>query len=153
MKIQRVFTNTRKKCFVVETKGGTYEFPFSGLALKPSKQNPVAEVFSDPELAKEAFTYKLLDGKEDSVLIEQVAHLNRDPEVLRKHLIYRLSVEAQKELKHSGMSKRALSRRLNISPSHLYRLLDQTFCGKTVDQMIKLLLALGREVEFKTRAA
>ena len=153
MKIQRVFSNARKKCFVIETKSGIYEFPFSALELKPSKQNPVLEVFADSELAKEAFTYRLLDKEEDSILMDQVLYLNKDPEILRRDLLYKLSIEAQKEVKQSGITKRALARRLNISPSNLYRLLDQTSYGKTIDQMIKLLLALGRQIELKTKAA
>jgi hypothetical protein len=153
MKILRVFSNARKKCFVVETKSGIYEFPYSNLKLKPLKNNLIVEVFADREVQSKAFTYRLEDGKEDSILLEEVLHFNKDPEILRKHLLYKLTLEAQKELINLKLTKRALSRRLNISPSHLYRLLDQTFYGKTVDQMIKVLLALGREVEFQTRAA
>ncbi len=153
MKIKRVLPNNRKKAFIVESKKGIHEFPYALLRLKPSTKNPISSVYVDPELANEGFTYVLLNGKEDSVLLEQVLYINRDPDVTREYLLYDLSCTAQKLLKDSKITKRSLARRLEIQPTQLYRLLDQTFYGKTIDQMVRLLTALGSRVEISTKLA
>ena len=97
-------------------------------------------------------TYTLESGKEDTVLLDQVLEYNKDTEYLREMLLYKLSLKARKLLQARGISKRELVRRLHTSPVQLYRLLDQTFTHKTIDQMIRLLAALDClvDVVFKT---
>jgi hypothetical protein len=81
------------------------------------------------------------------VHVEQVLEYNQDPEYLKELLLYKLSVEAQKAVEDSGVSKRELARRLRTSPSQLYRLLDPTNSVKSVGQMLALLHLVGREVD------
>jgi hypothetical protein len=42
-----------------------------------------------------------------------------------------------------------VARKLSTSPAQLYRLLDPANQTKTLDQMIKLLAALGYELEYR----
>jgi hypothetical protein len=86
----------------------------------------VARVYVDAELGREGFTYELRSGRTGTVHAEQILEYNQDPSYLRDLLLYRLTLEAQKRLKASPLSKREIIRRLGTSAAQLYRLLDQT---------------------------
>jgi hypothetical protein len=147
MKIRRVRANNRKKAFEVETDGGTYPFPYALLRLLPSSHRSVSEVFPDEELGCEAFTYRLKDGREDTIHLDAVLEYNRDPGYLNQLLLHRLTVEAREAAAASDLSKREMIRALGTSASQLYRLLDPTNRSKSVGQMLALLHVLGREVD------
>jgi len=51
----------------------------------------------------------------------------------------------------SGLSKREVIRRLGTSASQFYRLLNPTYYGKSVGQMLALLRVLGKEVDLVVR--
>jgi len=149
VKIKRVFANNRKRSFALETSKGTFQFPYSQLKVRPLPDDPIENVYVDTELACEGFTYTLKSGKEDSVMMDSVLYYNEDPEYLCELILHDLTLRAIKELKKKNISKREIARRLHTSPKHLYRLIDPTFYGKTIDQMIKLLHALGLKVHLK----
>ena len=118
------------------------EFPFSKLILKPTRQDPVRRVFVDPELAKRAFTYQLVSGKEDSIHLDQVLEYNGDADYIRRMLLYQLTLVAQKALARTKVAKREVIRRMKTSPTQFYRLMDQTNTRKSIDEMVRLLTAL-----------
>ena len=68
-------------------------------------------------------------------------------------MLHGRTVETLKTLEESGLSKRELIRRLGTSPSQFYRLLDPTYYGKSVGQMLALLHLLGKEVDLVVRAS
>ncbi len=152
MKIRRVAANNRKKAFEVRTSSKTLWFPYSRAAPPPSLKDRIRRVFIDQELGREAFTYQLQSGKEGSVLAEQVLEYNQDPAHLRDVVLYNLTIEAQKRVAASSLSKREIIRRLGTSATQFYRLLDQTNYRKSVDRMLSLLHALDCEVELVVRA-
>lgn len=151
MKIKRVLANNKKKVVVIETAKGNFELPFWRLVVKPSKMDPMMHIVVDKELGSEGITYTLASGKTDSLHLDAFLDYNKDPDYLRQILLYKLTLKAQDIIKQKKVLKRTLSRRLKTSPTQLYRLLDQTFYGKTIDQMIRLLAALdcGVDVVFK----
>lgn len=151
MKIQQIEVNNRKRCLEIETPKGRLSLPFSKLALIPSPTNKIVRAFVDKELANEGITYVLKSGKEDSVPLDAFLDYNRDPEYLNKMMLYKLTLEAEKLVARSNLSKREIARKLNTSPAHLYRLLDPTNYTKTIDQMVKLLTALGFKVDFRVQ--
>lgn len=75
----------------------------------------------------------------------------RLPTYLRDLLLYRLTLEAQKRVAESPLSKREIVRRLGTSAAQLYRLLDQTNYCKSVDQVLALLQVLNCEVDVVVR--
>lgn len=153
MKIKKVVCNNRKKCFEITTANGReLEFPYSKLR-NYRERDPIIQVYSDPELASQGFTFHYESGQEDSIVIDQVLEYNRDPDYMRDMMLYQMSLQAQKLLKQKGISKREVMRRMGTSSTQFYRLIDQTFYGKTVDQMIRLLAALDCEVEFSFKKA
>lgn len=77
---------------------------------------------------------------------------NQDPSYLRNLLLYKLTIEAQRRIAASALSKREIVRRLGTSAAQLYRLLDQTNYRKSVDQLVGLLQVLDCEIDVVVRA-
>ncbi|MGD1047933.1 MAG: hypothetical protein ABR899_04185 [Candidatus Krumholzibacteriaceae bacterium] len=152
MKIRRVSINNRKKVFEVKASSRTLVYPYSKLHPQPTLADRVAEAAVDEELGREGFTYVLESGREGTVHIDQVLEYNQDPGYLRNVILYKLTLEAQKRVEASPLSKREIIRRLGTSAAQLYRLLDQTNYRKSVDQMLVLLSVLDCDVDLVVRA-
>ncbi len=151
MKIQSVTHNNRKKSFQVRASKKLFQLPYSKVEPQPSSTDPIARVFVDKELGNEGFTYALESGKEGTVHGEQVLEYNQDPHYLRDTLLYKLTIEAQKRVEASSLSKREIIRRLGTSATQFYRLLDQTNYRKSVDQLLSLLHVLDCDVDLLVR--
>ncbi|MBS0184521.1 MAG: helix-turn-helix domain-containing protein [Nitrospira sp.] len=152
MKIRSVECHNRKKSFQVKSAKATWMLPYSKVEVQPSGNDPVVRVFVDKELGGEGFTYVLASGKEGTVHSEQVLEYNQDPSFLRDALLYKLTIEAQKRIKNSLLSKREIIRRLRISATQLYRLLDQTNYRKSIDQLLTLLHVLDCDVDLLVKS-
>lgn len=151
MKIRSVKANNRKKVFEVRTYSKTLSFPYAKADPAPTASDPVLRTVVDKELAREGFVYFLESGQKGTIHIEQVLEYNQDPAYLRDLLLYKLTLEAQKRLDASGLSKREIVRRLGTSATQLYRLLDQTNYRKSVDQVLTLLHVLDCDVDLIVR--
>jgi hypothetical protein len=152
MKIKSVKFNNRKRAFEVGTWRHSYLFPYIKTDPAPSSEDPVVQVSMDDELGREGFSYKLASGKEGIVHIEQVLEYNQDPRYMRDLLLYKLTLEAQKRVDESGLSKREIIRRLDTSPAQFYRLLDSTNYRKSMDKMLFLLHVLDCEIDLVVRS-
>ena len=152
MKIRAVKHNNRKRTFEVRTSSKSLVFPFSKARPTPTVQDPVREIFVDDEAGREAFTYVLNSGRPGTIHVEQVLEYNQDPSYLRDLLLYRLTIEAQKRVAASPLSKREIMRRLGTSAAQLYRLLDQTNYRKSVDRLLTLLQVLDCDIDLVVRA-
>lgn len=106
----------------------------------------------DKEIGSEGFGYVLRSGREGTVHIEQVLEYNKDPGHLRDQLLYTLTLEAQKRVAASPLSRREIIRRLGTSAAQFYRLLDQTNYRKSVDQLVSLLQILDCDVQLIVRS-
>jgi hypothetical protein len=137
--------------FEVRTSTKKLAFPFSKAEPAPSADDPVTELSVDAEAGREAFSYVLHSGRTGTVHVEQVLEYNQDPTYLRDLLLYRLTLEAQKRVAKSPLSKREIVRRLGTSAAQLYRLLDQTNYRKSVDQLLALLQVLNCDVDLIVR--
>lgn len=151
MKIQSVIPNNRKRAFQVKASKKLFQLPYSKVEPQPSATDPIARVFVDKELGREGFTYVLESGKEGTVHGEQVLEYNQDPHYLRDTLLYKLTMEAQKRVDASPLSKREIVRRLGTSATQFYRLLDQTNYRKSVDQLLSLMHVLDCDVDLLVR--
>ena len=152
MKIRSVSPNNRKRAFELTTWNRQLLFPYSKADPPPTTSDPVLQVAVDEELGREAFTYSLASGQEGSVHIEQVLEYNQDPRYMRDILLYKLTIEAQKRVEESSLSRREIIRRLGTSPAQLYRLLDPTNYRKSVDRVLFLLHVLDCDVDLVIRA-
>jgi predicted XRE-type DNA-binding protein len=151
MKIQSVQRNNRKRAFEVKTWRGIFSFPYSKANPAPTPINTVTEIYIDEDLGGEGFRYKLASGSEGSVHIEQVLEYNKDPAYMRDLLLYKLTIEAQKQIEQSNLSKREIIRRLNTSPAQFYRLIDSTNYRKSIDKMLLLLNILDCDVDLSVK--
>jgi hypothetical protein len=147
VKIVDVTANNRRKAFEIRFRSHTLPFPYARATPSPSRDNRVREVYVDAELGNEAFTYVLQSGAESTVHLEQVLEYNEDPTYLRDQLLYKLTVEVQKRLATSKLSKREIIRRLGTSASQFYRIIDQTNYTKSVGQLLALLHILDCDVD------
>lgn len=152
MKIQSVTHNNRKRSFQVKASKKLFQLPYSKVEPRPGAADPIVRVFVDKELGSEGFIFMLESGKEGTVHAEQVLEYNQDPHYLRDVLLYKLTIEAQKRVEASPLSKREIIRRLGTSATQFYRLLDQTNYRKSVDQLLSLLHVLDCEVDLLVRA-
>jgi len=152
VKIRSVRINNRRRVFEVRTSGRRLLLlPFAKVDPSPTTSDPVARVFVDRELGSEGFGFVLRSGREGAAHVEQVLEYNKDPGLLRDTLLYNLTVEAQKRVTASAVSRRELIRRLGTSATQFYRLLDQTNYRKSVDQLLSLLQVLDCEVRLVVR--
>lgn len=151
MKIRSVKPNNRKKVFEVKTSSKTLVLPYAKVDPQPTAENPIARMFVDKELGRQGFTYTLRSGDEGTVHIDQVLEYNQDPSYLRDALLYELTLEAQKRVKATPLSKREIIRRLGTSAAQFYRLLDQTNYRKSIDQLLSLLHILDCEIALVVR--
>jgi predicted XRE-type DNA-binding protein len=148
MKIISVKPNNRRNEFSVVTRSGvTYSFPYAKVEPRPRADDRIEKVFVDKELANEGFSYVLESGEEGSVHVEQVLEYNEEPNYLAELLTYQLTLEAQRGIEESGLSRRQIATRLQTSVPQLYRLLDPTNTTKSMSQLIALLSVLNREVK------
>jgi hypothetical protein len=153
VKIDSVTYNNHKHAFVLSAGGAEFGLPYSKAEQAPESADPIERIWVDDELGGEAFTYRLASGREGSVHVEQVLEYNRDLSYMRDLLLYKLTLEAQRLVADSVVSKREIIRRLGTSPTQFYRLLDQTNYHKSVDKMLALLHVLDCEVDLVVRAA
>lgn len=152
MKIASVAANNRKRAFEVVTRRGQWLFPYSKAEPSPTPLDPLVELYIDPELGREGFTYVLASGAEGSVHIDHVLDYNEEPGYMRDLLLYNLTVEALDRIEASALSRREIIRRLGTSPAQFYRLIDPTNYRKSVDKLLSLLQVLDCEVEVIVRA-
>lgn len=148
MKIRTVTANNRRNEFSLVTRSGaTYTFPYAESDPHPGVDDRIDEVFVDKELGSEAFSYVLESGREGTVHIDQVLEYNEDPMYLAELLTYKLTLEAQRGIEGSGLSRRQIAKRLKTSLPQLYRLLDPTNTNKSMNQLVALLHVLNRDVD------
>ena len=155
MKITRVRPNSRRRGFEVSSGQRNHVFPYAKLKVRPTPGNKVRTVYVDRDLGREAFTYVLESGEEGTVHLDAVLDYNRNPAYMRDLLLYKLTLEARRQVRQSPLSRRELIRRLGTSPAQFDRLLDQTNYKKSVDQLLSLLRVLDCDVDLvvKERAA
>lgn len=152
MKLRAVGFNNHRKVFEVRSASRTLTFPYTKADPQPGSSDRVVRAYVDAELAREAFVYVLKSGREGTIHIDQVLEYNQDPTYMRDLLLYKLTLEAQKRIESSPVSKREIIRRLGTSAAQLYRLLDQTNYRKSMDHMLALLHVLDCDVSFVIRS-
>ena len=151
MKIRSVSFNNKRKIFEINTASRKYVFPYIKSDLVPTSDNPITRVYVDKEIGSEGFSYELASGDTGTIHVEQVLEYNSEPNYLRDQLLYKLTLEAQRRVAKSPLSKREIIRRLGTSATQLYRLLDQTNYRKSVDQLLALLQVLNYDVDLVVR--
>lgn len=152
MKIRSVRFSNRSQVFEVATWSKKYAFPYGKADPAPTAGDPVVSCLVDDELAREAFVVIMKSGREATIHIEQILEFNRDPGYLHDLFLYELTLEAQRRVNASDLSKDEIIRRLGTSETQFDRLLDQTNYRKSVDRILNLLHVLNCDVEIVVRS-
>jgi len=150
VKIRSVEFDNRSQSFRVTAGAKTYELPYAAMDRRRGRLK-IVRAFPDPELGREAFTFETDAGEIGAVHIDNVLAHHGDPGAEHADTLYKLTLAAETALAESRISKRAVARRLGTSMSQLTRLFDATNRTKSVEQMMALLRALGRDVEIVVR--
>jgi len=149
VKIREVTVNNRKGQLELTVRSGkTFPVPYAKLDPRPTAEDRIRKAYVDKELGSEAVTYVLESGAEGALHIEHALEYNQDRSYLAELMIHKLTVEAQRRVDRSGLSRRELARRLGTSVAQLYRLLDPANSRKSLTQLLALLHVLDYEVEF-----
>jgi len=151
VKITSVNANNRRRAFEVVCAKGEFTFPYEKADPRPTRDDAIVELFIDPEVGHEGFSYVLASGADGCVLLDWVFDDNEEPGYMRDLLLSNLTVQALKRLEATRISKREIIRRLGTSPAQFYRLIDPTNYRKSVDKMLSLLQVLGCEVDLVVR--
>jgi hypothetical protein len=151
VKITSVKANNRRRAFEVACAKGEFTFPYEKADPRPTRDDPIVDLFIDPEIGSEGLSYVLASGVDGCVLLDWVFDYNEEPGYMRDLLLYNLTVQALDRLETTGLSKREIIRRLGTSPAQFYRLVDPTNYRKSVDKMLSLLQVLGCEVDLVVR--
>ena len=146
MKIKSVKINNKRKDFEVRASGKTYAFPYVKARPSPTSGDPVARAYVDKEIGGEGFTYELQSGKTGTVHVEQILEYNRDPNYLRDLMLYKLTLEAQRERLVGLGRKRSLRgfrayHQVNVALQELkqrYELIDRFLVISLIQQPIQL---------------
>lgn len=146
MKIKRILANNRKKVILLETTGGKYEYPYRLLPFVPNLDDKIVDIYVDKEIDSRGFSFNTESGRNETVLLDQVLDYNKDPQYIRDNTLHNLTAEAIKAFDKQEMSKAEIARRMKTSTKQIYRLLDPSFYGKTIDQMVMFLFVLGKEI-------
>ena len=107
MKIRMVRANNRRRAFEVHTSSEVYSYPYALAKPQPTTSSRIREVQPDPELGREGFTYVLADGREGSIHMDQVLEYNKDPGYKADLVLYKLTLEAQRRVERSVLSREA----------------------------------------------
>src|SRR5262249_49730923 len=71
VKIQSVKFNNRKKAFEVRMRNRVFLYPYARAEPDGMSDDHVREVYVDPEIGREGFSYVLESGREGTVLADQ----------------------------------------------------------------------------------
>jgi hypothetical protein len=150
MKIRSLKMNNHKKAFELRTWKDRYNYPYAMLDTQPTDDDKIVNAYVDPELGYEAITYELASGAEDTIHVDRILEYNRDPSYMRDLLLYKLTIEAKKLVASSPIGIRELSRRLETSPTQIYRLLDEENTRKSLDRVFELLSVLQCRIDIRS---
>ena len=149
MKITDVKMDSRKKELLITAGRKTFHYPWAFV----SSGDVVVAAEADVEIGNEGITCLLASGETRTVHLDDIRAQVGDADYLREQMLYDMTLQAQRSVREKRVAKRALCRMLHTSPAQVYRLLDQTCYSKTVDQMLRLLQALGCTVRFDVSQA
>jgi len=113
----------------------------------------IVEAWVDKETRGHSIGIRLQDGSEEYMPYDQPLALARDPEYLLRTQIEHVLARMRESLAVKGISKRYLATQLGTSDNQIQRLLDPSILNKNLEQLYRISLLLGLELEWRVRAA
>jgi len=150
-KFTRFYPDYRARVFVVHLGQRKLRYPFALLDPRPSPKDRFIRSYGDEKLGQQAIWYVLQSGRQGFLSAEQVLTFYREPSDVKGNLLWTLTTAAIEHMKHTGLSRRQILKRLHTSSAQLDRILDASNVRKSVDGVLALLEVLGYEVEVTVR--
>ena len=113
----------------------------------------VVAAWVDKETRGRAIGIRLQYGSEEYMPYDQPLALTRDPDYLLRTQIERILARIRETLAAKRISKRYLATQLGTSDNQIQRLLDPSILNKNLEQLYRIALLLGLELEWRVRAA
>ena len=113
----------------------------------------IVAAWVDKQTRGGAVGMRLEDGHEEYMPYDQPLALARDPEYLLRTQLERLLARISEVLAAKRISKRYLAEQLGTSDNQIQRLLDPSILNKNLEQLYRIGLLLGLELEWRVREA
>ena len=147
---KRVVFDNKKRVFHLEYVSGLkIECPYFPLGIREK----VIEAGPDAEVGNHSLYFILESGKKDTVPFDQPLHIAQHPEYVKRQTLYNMTKQLNVFVKHTGVPKRELARRLKTSMAQLSRLLDTTNYNKELSRLIELAAVLNYELKWHFKKA
>lgn len=149
-RIRAVRFDNRKRVLRVDYASGKHigvHYGHLGITQK------VVEAWVDKETRGRSIGIRLQDGSEEYMPYDQPLALARDPEYLLRTQLERVLARIRNTLTAKGISKRYLATQLGTSDNQIQRLLDPSILNKNLEQLYRISLLLGLELEWRVSAA
>ena len=153
MKTERIRTvrfDNRKRVLEVDYASGKSIAVHYGHLGIPRK---IAAVWVDTQTRGRAVGIRLEDGSEEYMPYDQPLALARDPAYVLRTQLERLLARIRQALADKHISKRYLAKQLGTSDNQIQRLLDPSILNKNLEQLYRIGLLLGLELEWRVREA
>jgi hypothetical protein len=143
------FDNRRRKLALDYSSGRTLEVHYGHLGITQK----VSAAWVDKETRGRAIGIRLEDGSEEHMPYDQPLALARDPEYQLRTHIERVLAHIRQVLVEKRISKRYLAEQLGTSDTQIQRLLDPSILNKNLEQLYRVALLLGLDLEWRIRRA
>jgi hypothetical protein len=151
MKTERIraarFDNRKHTIDVEYASGKKLSVHYGQLGLTQK----VAAVWVDKETRGHSLGIRFVDGTEDFMPYDQPLALAKDPEYLLRTQLERVIALIRKVLAKKHISKRYLAEQLGTSDNQIQRLLDPSILNKNIEQLYRIGLLLGLELEWRVK--
>jgi hypothetical protein len=153
MKAERIcavrFDNRKRVLEVDYMSGKRIAVPYGHLGI-PRK---IVTAWVDTQTRGRAVGMRLEDGSEEYMPYDQPLALARDPEYVLRTQLERLLARIRQELADKRISKRYLAKQLGTSDNQIQRLLDPSILNKNLEQLYRVGLLLGLDLEWRVTEA
>lgn len=149
-RVRSVSFDNRKRVLRIEyASGKRVEVHYGHLGITQK----VVDTWVDKETRGRAVGIRLQDGSEEYMPYDQPLCLARDPEYLLRTQIEGILARIHQTLAAKGISKRYLATQLGTSDNQIQRLLDPSILNKNLEQLYRISLLLGLELEWRVKVA
>jgi hypothetical protein len=149
-RIRAVRFDNRKRVLQVDyASGKRVDVHYGQLGISEK----VVEAWVDKETRGRAAGIRLEGGSEDYMPYDQPLALARDPEYMLRTQLERLLARIRQALAEKHISKRYLAVQLGTSDNQIQRLLDPSILNKNLEQLYRIALLLGLELEWRIKDA
>jgi hypothetical protein len=149
-RIRTIRFDNRRRVLDVEYASGKrvgVHYGHLGIAKK------IVAAWVDKHTRGRAVGMRLEDGSEEYMPYDQPLALARDPEYVLRTQLERVLARIRQALGDKHISKRYLAEQLGTSDNQIQRLLDASILNKNLEQLYRIALLLGIELEWRVSDA